>query len=544
MRDTHAANNTNDYFNLYYSGVSKGFIIATSAFEIIFIFVLFFVVKNTIAGICCAVAIVANIVSLYLVYHRMIRLGNAIFLVMLQILLVVITALSNTAELVQVLITIIGLSVVLLIPAGILVHRYFTIAAAVICLAPVSYIVVLSQQDLLIRRIPLFILIYGLACVMIILVSNAQDKLIKKVMAESDGMNESLERNNSMIRKIIHFKKLLDESQGNISEKLVEINEIIKGFSTHVGSLGSSSSDLSGKVESTQKDLSVLTTEMGRIIETINTQAGLVSDNSREQEGIYDSMVRVSANIGETNTINKLLLDKAAEGREKIGKIVDIISELGQNRESMTDIIESINQIAGSTNLLAMNASIEAAHAGDAGKGFAVVAQEIGKLAEGSREQTDEIRRIVDVMNNKISEAVDLVRSTADLILAIIEGIEKASPLEGEVSEAMTRLLEKNRQFLEQNRKFMEMNTSIKKSTDNERKILDDYLVTFRELRDYFTVLFSSISEIRENNEKSAKVMANIERIKTENAQINTSIDELLGSTATEQTGIDVVRTD
>jgi methyl-accepting chemotaxis protein len=182
-----------------------------------------------------------------------------------------------------------------------------------------------------------------------------------------------------------------------------------------------------------------------------------------------------------------------------------------------------------------MNAAIEAAHAGDSGKGFAVVADEIGKLASGSREQTEEIRTIVDDMNKKITDAVSLVQSTADLIFIIIEGIEKTTPLAGEVSTAMARHLEKNK-------KFIEMNSAIKKSTDNERKILDDYLVTFRELKDYFSALYGSISRIRENNEKSAMVMTHIERIKNENTQINSSIDELLASFTVEQTGIDVVR--
>jgi methyl-accepting chemotaxis protein len=544
MSNTGKYKNANDYFNMYYSGVSKGFIIATSVFELIFIVVLFFVVKNINAGLSCAFGIVVNLVSLYLVFHNMVRLGNAIFLIILQILLVVIAALSPTVELVPVLITIIGLSIVLLIPAGILVHRYFTIVAALICLLPVIYIILLSKQEIIIRRIPLFSLIYALACVMIILVSNAQNKLIKEVMNESEGMNKSLDRNNAMIGKIRHFKQLLDVSQANISGSLIEIREIIGSFSSQIGYLASSSSELSTKVESTQSNLTVLTDEMGRIMETINTQAVIVNDNSREQEGIYDSMVKISGNISETDRINNLLFANAAEGREKMGQIVGIIVELGENKDRMTDIIESIDQIAGSTNLLAMNAAIEAAHAGDAGKGFAVVADEIGKLAADSREQTEEIRKIVDDMNKKISDAVALVQSTADLILAIIEGIEKSSPLEGEVSAAMTGLLEKNRQFLEQNRKFIEMNSSIRKSTDNERKILDDYLVTFRELERYFSALYGSIAKIREYNEKSFKVMTNIEHIGNENVQINASIDELLGSSTVEQTGIDVVRKD
>jgi methyl-accepting chemotaxis protein len=532
----------NDYFDFYYTNVSKGFIIAVSIFEILIIGVLLLVVKNTMGGIYTAIAFCVNLVSLFLVFKGRVKLGNGLFLFMLQVLLVLVMLVSPVNELSSVLVTIIGLSVVLLIPSGILVNRYFTIVNALVCLVPIIVFARNHGQPELVRRLPLFVLVYGLACVMIILVSNAQNKLIRRALAESSSVNETLDRNNAMIRNIIHFKNLLDTSQDNISGHLSDIKNIIETFSSQVGDLSSLSTGLAARVDSTRKGLSVLAEEVGRTIETIGAQYNIVSENSREQEGLYDAMVRISGHTGESNAVTELLAEKADEGREKIGHVVEIITDLGGNRDRMTDIIESIGEIAGRTNLLAMNASIEAAHAGDAGRGFAVVAEEVGKLAEASREQTEEIRRIVDEMNTKITDAVELVTSASESILYIIEGIEKTTPLTAEVSEGITRLLEQNRKFLEQNRKFLEMNASIKTSTETERKVLDDHVVTFHDLDDQFAAFGRSIATIREYGEKSASVMANLDRIKTENEQINGNINGMLTGITAEQTGIDVVR--
>jgi methyl-accepting chemotaxis protein len=97
----------------------------------------------------------------------------------------------------------------------------------------------------------------------------------------------------------------------------------------------------------------------------------------------------------------------------------DVIAEINElQRSSMAigRIINAINEIAEQTNLLSLNASIEAARAGDAGKGFAVVADEIRKLADQSVESVNEIRAIVDDINVKTNDTVTIAKRAEDVV--------------------------------------------------------------------------------------------------------------------------------
>jgi methyl-accepting chemotaxis protein len=149
--------------------------------------------------------------------------------------------------------------------------------------------------------------------------------------------------------------------------------------------------------------------EMDNLSEKIN----MVSENSNKIAKIAD----------ETNTIVVSGMESLDVLRQNVESTVeitsDVISEINElQRSSMAigRIINAINEIAEQTNLLSLNASIEAARAGDAGKGFAVVADEIRKLADQSVESVNEIRAIVDDINVKTNDTVAIAKRAEDVV--------------------------------------------------------------------------------------------------------------------------------
>ncbi|MBN1699391.1 MAG: hypothetical protein JW881_17860 [Spirochaetales bacterium] len=519
---------TPDYFNKYYKGVSRAFIIAVTVFEVIIIFVLFFVVGNMMAGYLTVSALFINIFSLVLVIKDRIRIGNGIFLLTLQVLLAFVLAYSPVTEIAQVLITIYGLSVALLIPSGILVNRYFTIISAITCLGPSVYVILQSGQQSLITRIPLFFIFYIMACTLIIIVSNAQNKLVDNAINENLKTGEMLGRNNKIIGDVVHFKKRLNESQTKISAQLREIDAIFSNYSTRVDTLSKTSGYLSDKINDTQKNLDVFISEIENIIGIIRKQQVLVSANTSEQQKILGSLDDISQHVTTSRTINQALSSKAISGRESVTEVVNIIGELGNYKSRMEEIIEAISTISGQTDLLAMNASIEAAHAGEAGKGFSVVADEIRKLADGSRTRTMEIHDLIKEMNDRISESVALVKDTSESFYGIIEGIEKSSPLISDIAGSMDNLVNKSGTFIEENSDLIAMNDSMSASAAKEEEISRTYVATFGELKDYFSELYDIISSLKDYKEKSVRIMETITEIKKENLEINRNIDNLL----------------
>ncbi|MDR0723154.1 MAG: methyl-accepting chemotaxis protein, partial [Treponema sp.] len=124
-------------------------------------------------------------------------------------------------------------------------------------------------------------------------------------------------------------------------------------------------------------------------------------------------------------------------GRTGLQEVANDIQEIERESAGLLEINAVMENIASQTNLLSMNAAIEAAHAGEAGKGFAVVADEIRKLAESSSEQSKTISTVL----NKIKESINkITTSTAEVLLnfeAINEGVKTVTDQETTVRNAM-----------------------------------------------------------------------------------------------------------
>ena len=99
-------------------------------------------------------------------------------------------------------------------------------------------------------------------------------------------------------------------------------------------------------------------------------------------------------------------MDKMGSIEQSVSHSAEVVKKLGENSQQIGEIVESISAIADQTNLLALNAAIEAARAGEAGRGFAVVAEEVRKLAEQSRESTEEIKSRIYTIQSDTDQAV------------------------------------------------------------------------------------------------------------------------------------------
>jgi methyl-accepting chemotaxis protein len=138
--------------------------------------------------------------------------------------------------------------------------------------------------------------------------------------------------------------------------------------------------------------------------DTISSQAEAVDHSSAETEEIISSIKVTSEMSLKQQESVKGLIDIAGRGKESMRKTIQSISEISQSVEGISSAIHIISSIAANTNLLSMNAAIEAAHAGNAGRGFAVVAGEIRRLSENTRENSVSISRTLKNIINGISD--------------------------------------------------------------------------------------------------------------------------------------------
>jgi methyl-accepting chemotaxis protein len=183
----------------------------------------------------------------------------------------------------------------------------------------------------------------------------------------------------------------IEESVADSRRRLGEQSSAVREVSSAIESLARSVEKLSGRLAN---------------------QSELITESSASVEEMIANIESVAGNAQSSTEASARLVAEGGEGKAKIDEVDAAIASIVLSSESLGEAARLITEIADQTNLLAMNASIEAAHAGDAGRGFAVVAEEIRKLAEQATSRAKDISNDLDLVTRSI-EAVRAASSAA-----------------------------------------------------------------------------------------------------------------------------------
>jgi methyl-accepting chemotaxis protein len=181
----------------------------------------------------------------------------------------------------------------------------------------------------------------------------------------------------------------------------------------------------------------------------VDRQSESVAQSSSAIEEMLANIQSVTQTLIKNGDNVHNLIEASEVGRTGLQEVAGDIQEIARESEGLLEINAVMENIASQTNLLSMNAAIEAAHAGEAGKGFAVVADEIRKLAENSGEQSKTISTVL----KKIKDSIDKITKSTDSVLnkfeAIDGGVKTVSDQEENIRNAMEEQSAGSRQILE-----------------------------------------------------------------------------------------------
>ncbi|WBA18316.1 methyl-accepting chemotaxis protein [Salinivibrio kushneri] len=323
------------------------------------------------------------------------------------------------------------------------------------------------------------------------------------------------------IQYVANVFREIGEGEGDLRQR-VDINS-----QDEIGQLASGFNSFVEKIHRLVSDVARTGGELRSAAEQVSSQAGATQSQSEYQR---DRTVQVVTAINEMGaTVNEIAgnaasaasaanqaSDDAASGqgvvtqaRDTIARLADdmenmskVISALAENTDSIGGILDVIRGISEQTNLLALNAAIEAARAGEQGRGFAVVADEVRSLASRTSDSTDEIQTMIDRLQQEARNAVDAMEQSRTMTAEGVNASDEASQSLNAINEQIVQI--------------SDMNTQVATATEEQSTVVND--------------INQNIEEINHSSQQTADTANTMAEASESLRDLSKRLDTLVGS--------------
>ncbi|MEW5815396.1 MAG: HAMP domain-containing methyl-accepting chemotaxis protein [Spirochaetota bacterium] len=317
--------------------------------------------------------------------------------------------------------------------------------------------------------------------------------------------------------KNLHLSQEVMSATTESSASLTEI-------AASIGSIKKQFDNLQNIMNTSTASVEKITAHIGSLTNQIENQSAAVTQSSSSIEQMMSSINNIARIAQERGQAVKSLVNVTSSGGDKVDETSRVVIEISGLANNMAEIIDVINSISSQTNLLSMNAAIEAAHAGEFGKGFAVVADEIRKLAESTGENAKQIGNSLKIIIEKIEAARNIAMESKEAFNQINTEVKEFTHAMTEISTSMAEMSAGTSEVLKAITELSNITQEIKQGSHEMNLGMKEIIDAMQKVNGISAEVSNGMVEINAGTKDISTAMAHLTDLSQKNAQ---TIDQL-----------------
>ena len=312
----------------------------------------------------------------------------------------------------------------------------------------------------------------------------------------SEYFNETIAKIGASIRQVGVNSNIMEEIGDELASNMTETASAVHQINANIDGVKQKALTQAASVTETAATIEEIVRTIKQLNASIETQAASVVQSSTSVEQMVGNIASIGQTLGKTDSAIKDLTEATGDGKATLVTSNSVTQKIAEESGSLLEASSVIQHIASQTNLLAMNAAIEAAHAGEAGKGFAVVADEIRKLAEDSAAQGKTITATLKTLSGEIETLAASSKTVEEKFNVIFTLAEQVKDMSARLTAAIRQQENSSKEVLSSIQTINMVTMEVQAGSEEMLKGGESVATEMRKLDSLTRVITESMNEM------------------------------------------------